>query len=168
MPNANVADKISRSRLSPLASDDEIAPPAPAIAADEPLVPLRDGHLGSIPLGHLGGVGFELVPAIETPHDQPHPRRRGVAQRHRPAVKLHGRSVRQNENKTIIVDRHRSEFRKETLTEEWGTGDRTDSRGNICCRMIANLHLVDNHTLLDCLRAIGHKVRSLTYEISLR
>jgi hypothetical protein len=36
------------------------------------------------------GVGLDLVPAIETPHDQPHTRRRGAAERHRrAAVSVH-------------------------------------------------------------------------------
>jgi hypothetical protein len=43
-------------RLSPLGSGhDEVDPPAPAIAADEPVVPIRDGHLHPVPLGRLGG-----------------------------------------------------------------------------------------------------------------
>jgi hypothetical protein len=64
----------------------EIDPPAPAIAADEPLMPVGDAHLGTVALSHLGGVGLDLVPAIEAPDDQPHMGRRGVAERHRWAV----------------------------------------------------------------------------------
>jgi hypothetical protein len=67
-------------------SYDEINPPAAALGADEPLVPVGDGHLGSVALGHRGRVGLGLVPAIETPHDQPHPRHCGVAQGHRRAA----------------------------------------------------------------------------------
>jgi hypothetical protein len=44
------------------------------------LVPVGDGHLGAVALGHLGGLGLDLVPAIEAPDDQPHARRSGIAQ----------------------------------------------------------------------------------------
>ena len=58
--------------------NDHIDPPAPALAAHKSRMPIRDGHLGAVALGHLGGVGLDLMAAIETPHDQPHPGRSGV------------------------------------------------------------------------------------------
>ena len=57
----------------PLAGDDEIDPPAVALAADEPLVPVRDRHLGAVARRHLVRIGLDLVPAIAAPYDQPHP-----------------------------------------------------------------------------------------------
>ncbi len=46
--------------------------PRPAPAADKPLAPFRHGHLGAVALGHLGGVGLDLMAAFEAPHDEPH------------------------------------------------------------------------------------------------
>lgn len=37
-------------------------------------------------LRHLGGIGLDLVAAIEAPHDQPHTGRRGVAERPPPST----------------------------------------------------------------------------------
>jgi hypothetical protein len=34
------------------------------------LRPVRDRHLGTVALGHLGRVGLDLVAAIAAPHDQ--------------------------------------------------------------------------------------------------
>ena len=45
--------------------------PAPSLSAHKPLVPVENGHLGAVALGHRGRVGLDLVAAIETPHDQP-------------------------------------------------------------------------------------------------
>jgi len=56
---------------------------AAAPGADEPLAPLRDGGVGAVPLGHLGGVGLDLVAARLALHDQPHARRGGVPEGHR-------------------------------------------------------------------------------------
>jgi hypothetical protein len=45
----------------------------------------------SVPLYHFGGIGLDLVPAIETPDDQPHLGRCGVAEGHRRAgLGFHG------------------------------------------------------------------------------
>jgi hypothetical protein len=46
-------------------------------------VPIRDGHLRAIARGHLGGVGLDLMVAIEAADDQPNVGRCGVAERHR-------------------------------------------------------------------------------------
>ncbi|HEY2534320.1 MAG TPA: hypothetical protein VGJ20_41460, partial [Xanthobacteraceae bacterium] len=62
----------------------EIDRPAAACAADKPRVPIRNGHLGAVPLCHLRGVRFYSMPAIEVPDDQPHPSRSGISERHRP------------------------------------------------------------------------------------
>jgi hypothetical protein len=35
-------------------------------------VPVRDGHLGAVALRYLGGVGLDLMVAIDAPDDQPH------------------------------------------------------------------------------------------------
>jgi hypothetical protein len=77
----------SRLQLPALRSgDDEIDLPATALRAHKPGVPIRDRHLGAVALGYLGRVGFDLVPAIETPDDQPHMARSGVAKGHRRAA----------------------------------------------------------------------------------
>ncbi len=55
--------------------DDEINPPAAALAAHQPLMPFKDGHLGAVALRHLGRVRLDLVAAIETPHDGARPGR---------------------------------------------------------------------------------------------
>jgi hypothetical protein len=39
----------------------------------------------SVPLGHFGGVGLDLVAAILAPNDQPDAGRGGATQRHRRA-----------------------------------------------------------------------------------
>jgi hypothetical protein len=49
-------------------------------------MPVRDRHLAAIARGLLGRVRLDLVPAIETPHDQPHMRCSGVAECYRRAV----------------------------------------------------------------------------------
>jgi hypothetical protein len=67
-------------------ANDYIDPSAPTLAAQKPGVPVRDAHLGTLARSHLGRVGLDLVPAIEAPHDQPHVRQCGVAERHGWAV----------------------------------------------------------------------------------
>jgi hypothetical protein len=63
--------------VSPLRSGhDHINSAAVALTAHQPLVPVRNCRLGTVPLGHRG-VGFDLMMAIKTPHDQPHMGRRG-------------------------------------------------------------------------------------------
>ena len=68
----------------------EINLPAAAAGARKARVPVDDGGLGTVALGHFAGVGLDLTAALSTPYDQPHHRRCGVAQRHRrPAIRLH-------------------------------------------------------------------------------
>ena len=43
---------------------------AGAFGADQPLMPIRDRHLGAVPLRLFGRIGFYLVAAIATPNDQ--------------------------------------------------------------------------------------------------
>jgi hypothetical protein len=62
------------------ARDHEIDLAATALAADEPLVPVGDGQLGTVARCHRGGVGLDLVPAIAAPDDQPDAGSRGAAQ----------------------------------------------------------------------------------------
>jgi hypothetical protein len=72
----------SRPRLPALGSaDDHIDLSAAALGADQPRVPIRDGHLRAVALGHLGGVGLDLMAAIEAPQDQTHMGGSGVAKR---------------------------------------------------------------------------------------
>jgi hypothetical protein len=79
------------------AGDDHIDAPASALGAYQPRMPIRDGHLGAVALGHFGGVGLDLMPAIETPDDQTHARCRGIAERHRwTVVGIHRRRLLQN------------------------------------------------------------------------
>jgi hypothetical protein len=44
---------------------------ASAAGADEPLTPIGHGHFGTVPLGHVGRVGLDLMAAILAPNDQP-------------------------------------------------------------------------------------------------
>ena len=60
--------------------------PATALAADEMLVPVINGRPGAVVLGHFGRVGLGAIPAIETPDQEPHFGRRGVAEGHRRAA----------------------------------------------------------------------------------
>jgi hypothetical protein len=70
----------------------EVGLPAAALAADEPLVPVRDGQIVAVALCHLGGVGLDLVPALAAPHDQTNASRRRGSQCHRWAsVSVHRR-----------------------------------------------------------------------------
>jgi hypothetical protein len=79
-----VVSETPRHGLAP--RNHEVDPPAAALAEDQPPVPVGDGHLGAVALGHLGRVELDLMPAVETLHDQPHVRRSGVAQGHRRAA----------------------------------------------------------------------------------
>jgi hypothetical protein len=45
--------------------------PAAAFGTDLPLAPIGHGHLGAVSLGHLGGVGLNLMLTILAPNDQP-------------------------------------------------------------------------------------------------
>jgi hypothetical protein len=49
--------------------------PAAALAADEPLVPVGDGQLGTVARCHRGGIGLDLVLAIAAPHNEADARR---------------------------------------------------------------------------------------------
>jgi hypothetical protein len=57
----------------PLAVDDHIDPPAPTPAAHKPRLPIRHRRLSTVPLGHLGGIGLDLMAAVETPNDEREP-----------------------------------------------------------------------------------------------
>ena len=61
---------------------DHVDVPAPAAAAHEPACPSTHRQRRPVALGLLGRIGLDLVLAVATPHDQPHPGRRGVAQSH--------------------------------------------------------------------------------------
>jgi hypothetical protein len=54
----------------------------PQPEADKASVPVRNGHLGAVTLGHFGGVGFDLVAALPAPYNQPDLSCRGVPERH--------------------------------------------------------------------------------------
>jgi hypothetical protein len=53
-------------------ADDHIHLPAAATGAHKPLAPFGNSRLGAIPLGHLGGIRFDLTAAVSTPYNQPH------------------------------------------------------------------------------------------------
>jgi hypothetical protein len=52
-----------------------------ALRADQPIAPIEHGHLGTVPLSVLAGVGLDLMAARFAPHDQPHASRSGAAPR---------------------------------------------------------------------------------------
>jgi hypothetical protein len=58
---------------------------AAALGADQPLSPIGHSRFGAVPLGHLGRVGLDLMPAILAPNDQPDACGGSVAERHRRA-----------------------------------------------------------------------------------
>jgi hypothetical protein len=64
---------------------DHIDLTAAALGADQPLSPIGHRRCRAVPLGHLGGVGLNLVAAILAPDDQPDAGG-GVAKRHRRAA----------------------------------------------------------------------------------
>ena len=66
------------------AGHDEVDFPAAALAADEPLVPVRDAEISAVALGHRSGIGLDLVAAIAAPHDEPRMGRGGAAECRRP------------------------------------------------------------------------------------
>ncbi len=74
---------MHRQRLAPVTT---IRRAGAALAADEALVPVIDGRLGAVVLGHLGRVGLGAIPAIETPDEKAHLGSGGVAERHRRAA----------------------------------------------------------------------------------
>jgi len=79
MPNSKLAPAKSTGCRPPTAGNcrrsNKLDPPAAALATHQPLVPVGDGHLGTVALGHLSRGGLDLVLAIETPDDQPYARR---------------------------------------------------------------------------------------------
>ena len=70
--------------LSPLRSGyDHVDLPAAALGAEQPLSPIGHSRFGAVPLGHFGGVGLDLMPAILAPDDQPDAGGGSVAERQR-------------------------------------------------------------------------------------
>jgi hypothetical protein len=58
---------------SPLRSGEyHIDLPAAALRTHQPLAPIEHGRFGAVPGSHLGGIGFDLIPAFLAPHDEPH------------------------------------------------------------------------------------------------
>jgi hypothetical protein len=55
------------------------------VGADEPLTPIGHSRFGAVPLGHLGGIGLDLMLAFLAPNDQPDAGGGSVAERHRRA-----------------------------------------------------------------------------------
>jgi hypothetical protein len=64
---------------------DHIDLTAAAAGADQPLSPIGHLRCRAVPLGHLGGVGLDLMPAIFAPNDQPDAGGGSIAERHRRA-----------------------------------------------------------------------------------
>jgi hypothetical protein len=72
------------SALSP--GDDHIHLPATAPGTDKPVAPIENRRFRAVSSNHLVGIGLDLVAACLAPHDQPHLRVRGIAERHRRAA----------------------------------------------------------------------------------
>ena len=68
------------------AGNDHVDVPRAALAADQALVPVIDGRLGAVVLGHLSRVGLGAIPAVEAPDQKAHFGGGGVAERHRRAA----------------------------------------------------------------------------------
>ena len=64
---------------------DHVDLPSAAFGADQLRAPIEHWRFGAVPSGHLGGIGFHLIPAIPAPHDQSDTSRSCVAERHRRA-----------------------------------------------------------------------------------
>jgi hypothetical protein len=45
-------------------------------------VPIENGRFGTVPGGHLGGIGLDLMAAIQTAYEEPHAGRCGVPEGH--------------------------------------------------------------------------------------
>jgi len=58
---------------------------AAALGADQPLSPIGHRRFGAVLLGHLGGIGLDLMAAILAPNDQPDAGGGSIAERHRRA-----------------------------------------------------------------------------------
>jgi hypothetical protein len=50
---------------------DHIDLSAAAVGADEPSAPIEDRRCRAVLLGHLAGVGLDLVPTVLAPNDEP-------------------------------------------------------------------------------------------------
>jgi hypothetical protein len=71
----------------------DVAVPTPG--TDQPIAPLEQGHLGAIPLGHLGRIRLHLVLARLAPDDEPHAGRGAAAEcRGRARFEFHPRRRR--------------------------------------------------------------------------
>ena len=68
------------------ARNHEVDLPTAALAADQPLMPVGNGQLGAVALGHRDRVGLDLVPSIAVPDDQANASSRRGAQCHRRAA----------------------------------------------------------------------------------
>jgi hypothetical protein len=62
---------------------------AAALRADQPLSPIGHRRFGAVSLGHFGGIGLDLVPAILAPNDQPDACGGSVAERRRAGLGFH-------------------------------------------------------------------------------
>jgi hypothetical protein len=71
--------KHELSPLSPAHHHVDVA--ATALAAHEPLAPIRHCRLDTVSLGHLGWVRLDLMAAILAPHDEPQMSCGGAAER---------------------------------------------------------------------------------------
>jgi hypothetical protein len=58
---------------------------AAALGADQPLSPIRHSRFATVPLGHLRGIGLDLVLTVLAPNDEPELGSGSVAERHRRA-----------------------------------------------------------------------------------
>jgi hypothetical protein len=58
--------------LSPGSGHDHIDLAAATLGTDQPLAPAEHRCFDATSGSNLDGVGFDLVPAFLTPHDQPH------------------------------------------------------------------------------------------------
>jgi len=62
------------------AADDESGVPAAALPAHEPLAPRWHGRVGTVSLGHLGGIGRGLVATVPAPNNELQMRPRGASE----------------------------------------------------------------------------------------
>jgi hypothetical protein len=81
----------SRRRLPASAGQHHIDLPPTAPRAPQPLFPIWDRKVGTMPLRHLGGVGLGLMGARSAPYDNADAGCGGGTERGRRAGLLHGR-----------------------------------------------------------------------------
>jgi hypothetical protein len=74
-----------KAELASLTSHHHIDIVAPATGTDQPLAPIENRCLGTVPPRHFGGVGLNLIAAFEAPNDEPNTGSRRVPQSHRQA-----------------------------------------------------------------------------------